>query len=111
MKRGSIDWSKYDKYLGVWTDNKLAKEIGCSTKTIHYRRSKFGIPPNAEGLRQRKHIGSDKITWKLFDNLLGTMPDPDVAEIINCEPRSVCKRRNKLGIPSFNPPTRKTGGQ
>lgn len=43
MKR--INWNKYDRLLGTDADERIAKIIGCSKKTVYRRRHAMGIAP------------------------------------------------------------------
>ena len=40
-----INWAKFDRLLGSDADERVAKRIGCSKKTVYRRRETLGIPP------------------------------------------------------------------
>jgi len=47
------------------------------------------------------------IDWNNYDKYLGTCPDSDIAEELDCTPQGVGKRRRLLNIKSYNKTTTK----
>jgi hypothetical protein len=86
-----------DVLLGAMTDKAVAEQLGRDQKTIQARRVRLGIPSF------RKHAPvSPRRTWTAGDDaLLGTRPDPEVAERLGCTPGVVVYRRRTLGVPAY----------
>jgi len=76
--------------LATHNDTVIAAAAECSTRKVARMRKKAGLK------NWRSYID-----WTVWDKLLGTVTDVDLAGRIGCTPSRVCKRREKLSIPAF----------
>lgn len=64
----------------------------------------FGLD-NLLNERASTNGGSGRpVKWRFTpeeDNLLGTTPDREIARRLGCSPKTIARRRNKLGIPCY----------
>ena len=87
-----IDWAKWDKVIGEWPDNKIAKQAGCSATAVRKRRISLG---------RAAVISKPRVKWSQWDNQLGKTYDSKLAEKIGCDSSTVTDRRLSLGIPAY----------
>ena len=101
-----IDWNEVlIARLGTIPDWEIAKELGCSDKTVNYMRNKLGIPKcgNREELRKIPPMGGwnkIKLPQDIIDKL-GTMPDYKLAEIAGVGKKCIARNRKALEIKSY----------
>jgi predicted Rdx family selenoprotein len=96
------DWSQWDHLIGTMPDTALAKKMGICPSSVWSRRKKLGLPANREGKEALLAILKKRRDISRYDSLLGTMPDPQLSEIIGCSTQIVWSRRKKLNIPPFS---------
>jgi len=97
-------WTRaQDKLLGTIPDTELAEKLGTSKFLVRQRRILKGVaayepeePPEAEIV----HRPPINLTKKQ-ESLLGTQPDPVLAERWDVAPSVLTRYRNELGIPPF----------
>jgi hypothetical protein len=83
-----------DALLGSFTDEEVARKLGCPVTRVRRRRRKLGLwNPNP----QHRHWTKEEIA------LLGTRPDREVASLVNRTLGNVRNKRLELGIPFCNP--------
>jgi hypothetical protein len=87
-----IDYTKIDPLLGIRTDLSIAREFGCSHTIIARRRRKLSI---GKGKRKRKH------KLESYADMLGRMPDTEIAKMIHCHKATVQRYRESLRISAF----------
>lgn len=93
-----MDWADCEQLLGKKPDVDLAKEMGCSARTISRKRKEKGIAPFSKSKNNRSDW---QIDWPQYDKDLGTCHDTELATKIGCTPGAVSSRRNKLRIQKF----------
>lgn len=84
--------------MGKLPDRILAKRAGVSIPTILYRRKDLGIPAYKPTKENRKEWLIDRYPKEQLD-LLGKLPDAEVAENMGLHISTVAKIRKTLGIP------------
>lgn len=84
---------RFIRYLGVWSDQKVAEKVGVSQSAVSNYRNKLGIKP----LQNRSEFPQAAIA------LIGTMTDTDLANQLGVRVSTVQARRSKLGIARFKP--------
>jgi hypothetical protein len=68
--------------------------------TVHKRRTALGIPSH----RAHQPVTQPRTWTPAEDQLLGTMPDRELAARLGCTPAMVFNRRAKLDVPPFTRP-------
>lgn len=102
----AIRWTKKrDSILGTMNDKDAAEKIGTNQYHARKRRIELGIPayqpppvPLSQAVRRPPHRWTAK-----EDRLLGTQPDPVLAERFDLAPTVVTQRRHELGIAPSRP--------
>jgi hypothetical protein len=100
----SLEWEEYEYLLGTMPDNKLAKKLGCSTKTVNYQRTIRGISPCGN---LKKPIPPPMGGWNKIElsqeiiDLLGTEPDYKIGERFGLSKRTIARARRERGIASY----------
>lgn len=89
MKRKKHNWKEADRYLGKWTDREVADKFNIPRQLVANRRIGRGI-----------YVATK---WEKYEHLLGTMPDTDLAAIMNTRQNTVSVKRLRMKIPRFNP--------
>lgn len=85
----SADWAYVDEHMGKESDRTIAQKVGVSVNTIRRYREKKGISPfrvEASCLPER------------FVQLLGTMPDQQIADLGAIPVKTVSAARRAKGI-------------
>ena len=111
--------SKIDPFrdlVGRVSDSEVGRRAGVTSQAVVQYRRKHGIPayskrssasmaPEApgtkKGRRRKKRTGRSKIDP--YASLLGTCPDPGIAELAGVTPSAVTMYRRRRGIPAFDP--------
>ena len=98
-----------DKLLGVRTDEEIARLLGISIGMVAKRRNMLKIPlsrrqfEQARRARTMKEIGGHNGRWAAEeDELLGTMPDEELARHLHRSVAAVAMRRAQRLIPKFD---------
>jgi hypothetical protein len=110
----TIQWtSETESMLGVISDERIAKKLGVSRKTISYHREKRRIAASWDRSQKQKPPnmgGWNRIALKEQDiKKLGTMPDHCLAEEIGVSKSFITKTRLRLGINSHSESTGQNG--
>jgi hypothetical protein len=83
--------------LGKQTDLELAREWNCSWRSIQNARKRLGIRAF------REHVSlpaCDRVEWpENILQMLGKVPDRDIARLMRCSARVVSQKRRNLNIP------------
>lgn len=89
-------WSEsWNELLGTKPDRELAEELGSTIGIVSARRNGAGI---------LSYVEQNKIDWTLYDHLLGTDSDINLANKTNLSTSSISYRRRELNIPRYTPP-------
>lgn len=88
------DWTPEEiDVLEETTLNEASNRLGASFNQCRRAAMKLGLI-DGDGAYTR-------VDWSVWDELLGTMSDPELAERIGCSVTNVNERRRQLGIPSY----------
>lgn len=85
----AVDWAYVDSNMGKVSDRSIAGSVGVSVNTIRRYREKKGVSPfcvEATSLPER------------FVQMLGTMPDQQIADLSSIPVKTVSAERRKRGI-------------
>lgn len=99
--------AELDAMLGVEPDAVVAEMLGCTRKTVAYRRERLGKsasfnrrrnskPPPAKPVLQDSLMSMDGVVSRL-----GNEPDHSIASSVGVSRRTVSRLRNRLGIKPF----------
>ena len=97
----TIDWEPYLNLLGTMSDLAISRKMKVDKTTVAEKRRSLGIPPyvtvKSDSIAgwNKKEFSSDII------DLMGTIPDRQLAKIANVEKSTITRKRNKLGIKSY----------
>lgn len=103
---GRVNWTpEIIAMLGKVPDSEIAKIVGCTPKTVSYRREILGINLNRPNVSRSK-ISSDRsgpgvtrVEWEPeIIALMGKLADGKIAKIVGCQRKTVSYRRKILGI-------------
>lgn len=89
--------------LATSTDYKLMTEFGISVSRVKAMRTEHGVP-EPKPIRPRFVPLEDGIWTDEALALLGTMPDPELADRLGVSRTPVKKKRKELGITAFQAP-------
>lgn len=92
------------KLLGTAADSVVAKKLGIGAMTVTKKRHELDVPPfnsHRKSTKGRPRVNFDWTAEAIA--LLGTAPDPEIAQKIGLGKRAVADKRTKLGIDPFTP--------
>jgi hypothetical protein len=95
--------SEYLHLLGAISDGRVAEQAGMSRENVSYHRRKLGIG-KADDLSRMQPPPKTKNKFTFTQeiiNMLGTVPDHEIASILGMTDKGVGYRRNKLGIKAY----------
>ncbi|AUR92327.1 GIY-YIG nuclease superfamily protein, partial [Vibrio phage 1.170.O._10N.261.52.C3] len=90
----SISWANVSHMWGNSTDKEIGDYLGVNSKTVFMHRKSKGITAFAISGKE------DTFPQELYD-LMGTMPDPKLAEMFGYHVETIGLKRRKLGIPRY----------
>ena len=96
---GRVKWNdNLLSLLGVMNDNEISAMIGCSRKTVSYKREQLRIPPKGQdrGASQRKHISDADM------ERLGRVPDYILATEAGVSKNYIWALRRKHNIKPYS---------
>lgn len=103
-KYEGYDWSSEEiDVLEEESLNEASKRLGASFNQCRRAAMKLGLT-DGDGAYTR-------VDWSVWDELLGTMSDPKLAEKIGCSVANVNERRRAKGIPSHQSQNGLTGDE
>ena len=96
------------KLLGDVSDARIADMVGLCRESVTYHRHRLGIPASGDRSRCRNpspRRGCDNNKWKEIPDdllqLMGTMPDAEVAKLAGVTQTAIQGRRRKAGVVSY----------